>query len=211
MKYDVVLIIDFGSQVTQLIARRLRELKVYCEIQPFQNVSNDLIKQLEPKAIILSGGPASVLDDNAPKPPKKIFDIGIPILGICYGQQIMMKMLGGEILSGRGTSEFGKSMVNKVNEKTGFLNGWFLNDNIEQVWMSHGDHVSKIPDDFKVLAKSENAPFAIIANIDKHFYGVQFHPEVVHTPNGLTLLKNFLKIANVTFNWNMKKYRTSNI
>ena len=207
MKYDVVLIIDFGSQVTQLIARRLRELKVYCEIQPFQNVSNDLIKQLEPKAIILSGGPASVLDDNAPKPPKKIFDIGIPILGICYGQQIMMKMLGGEILSGRGTSEFGKSMVNKVNEKTDFLNGWFLNDNIEQVWMSHGDHVSKIPDDFKVLAKSENAPFAIIANIDKHFYGVQFHPEVVHTPNGLTLLKNFLKIANVTFNWNMKKYR----
>ena len=207
MKYDVVLIIDFGSQVTQLIARRLRELKVYCEIQPFQNVSNDFIKQLEPKAIILSGGPASVLDDNAPKPPKKIFDIGIPILGICYGQQIMMKMLGGEILSGRGTSEFGKSMINNVNEKTDFLKGWFLNDNIEQVWMSHGDHVSKIPDDFKVLAKSENAPFAIIANIDKHFYGVQFHPEVVHTPNGLTLLKNFLKIANVTFNWNMKEYR----
>ena len=207
MKYDIVLIIDFGSQVTQLIARRLRELNVYCEILPFQNVTCDFIKKNVPKAIILSGGPASVLDDNFPKPPKNIFDIGIPILGICYGQQIMMKILGGEVLSGSGTSEFGKSFVSKVNEKTTFLDGWFINKDIEQVWMSHGDHVSKIPENFKVLAKSENAPFAIIANIEKHFYAVQFHPEVVHTPNGLTLLKNFLKIANVSFNWNMKEYR----
>ena len=207
MKYDIVLIIDFGSQVTQLIARRLRELNVYCEIHPFQNVSKDLIKNLVPKAIILSGGPASVLDKNAPKPPENIFDIGIPILGICYGQQIMMKMLGGEVISGSGTSEFGKSFVSKVSNKTDFLDGWFLKRDIEQVWMSHGDHVSKIPNNFKVLAKSENAPYAIIANTDKHYYAVQFHPEVVHTPNGLTLLKNFLNIANISFNWNMKEYR----
>ena len=207
MKHNIVLIIDFGSQVTQLIARRLRELNVYCEIHPFQNVSSDLIKNLVPKAIILSGGPASALDANAPKPPKNIFDIGIPVLGICYGQQIMMKMLGGEVLSGSGTSEFGKAFVSKVYNKTDLLHGWFLNGDTEQVWMSHGDHVSKIPKNFKVLAKSENAPYAIIANIDKHFYAVQFHPEVIHTPNGLNLLKNFLNIANVSFNWNMKEYR----
>ena len=121
MKYDVVLIIDFGSQVTQLIARRLRELNVYCEIHPFQNVDNDLIQKLNPQAIILSGGPASVLDKSAPKPPQIIFDIGIPILGICYGQQIMMKMLGGEVVSGSGTAEFGKSFVSKVNEKNDLL------------------------------------------------------------------------------------------
>ena len=156
MKYDVVLIIDFGSQVTQLIARRLRELKAYCEIHPFQNINIELIQKLNPKAIILSGGPASVLDKSAPKPPQIIFDIGIPILGICYGQQIMMKMLGGEVLSGSGTSEFGKSYVNKVNNKSDFLDGWFLDRDLEQVWMSHGDHVSKIPNNFKVLAKSEN-------------------------------------------------------
>ena len=207
MKYDVVLIIDFGSQVTQLIARRLRELNVYCEIHPFQNVDNDLIQKLNPQAIILSGGPASVLDKSAPKPPQIIFDIGIPILGICYGQQIMMKMLGGEVISGSGTAEFGKSFVSKVNEKNDLLEGLFKDNNVEQVWMSHGDHVSRIPDDFKVYGKSENAPFAIIGNISKHFYAVQFHPEVVHTPNGLTLIKNFLKIAGISFNWNMKAYR----
>ena len=207
MKNDVVLIIDFGSQVTQLIARRLRELNVYCEIHPFQKINDILTNKFSPKAIILSGGPASVIDDNSPKPPKIIFEMGIPILGICYGQQIMMKMLGGKVISGSGTSEFGKSFIKKVDAKIEFLEGWFEDNNVEQVWMSHGDHVSEIPNNFKVFAKSENAPFSIIGNLDKNFYAVQFHPEVIHTPNGKTLLKNFLKIAKVSLDWNMKVYR----
>ena len=207
MKNDMVLIIDFGSQVTQLIARRLRELNVYCEIHPFQNINDILNYNISPKAIILSGGPASVIDDNSPRPPKIIFEMGVPILGICYGQQIMMKMLGGKVISGSGTSEFGKSFIENVDKKIKFLEGWFENNNIEQVWMSHGDHVSEIPNNFKVFAKSENAPFAIIGNLDKNFCAVQFHPEVIHTPNGKTLLKNFLKIAEVSLNWNMKAYK----
>ena len=205
MKDDLVLIIDFGSQVTQLIARRLRELKVFCEIHPFNKINNKFIKIIAPKAIILSGGPASVLDDNAPKPPSIIFDIGVPILGICYGQQIMMKMLGGNVVHGSGTSEFGKSFVKKKNKNISFLKNFFKDKN-EQVWMSHGDHVSKIPINFEVYGESENAPFAIIGDIKKHFYAVQFHPEVVHTLCGKILIKNFLQLANVSFKWNMKAY-----
>ena len=207
MKNDVVLIIDFGSQVTQLIARRLRELKVYCEIHPFNKVTEELTTRLSPKAIILSGGPASVLDNDAPMPPINIFNMKIPVLGICYGQQIMMKMLGGEVLSDSGTSEFGKSYVKKINNKTELLDGLFLNNQNEQVWMSHGDHVSKIPSNFEVFGQSENAPFAIIGDTKNHFYAVQFHPEVIHTLNGKILIKNFLNLANISFNWNMKAYR----
>ena len=205
MKDDFVLIIDFGSQVTQLIARRLRELKVFCEIHPFNKINDEFIKTIAPKAIILSGGPASVLDDNAPTPPSIIFDIGVPILGICYGQQIMMKMLGGNVVHGSGTAEFGKSFVKKKNENITFLKNFFKDKN-EQVWMSHGDHVSKIPINFEVYGESENAPFAIIGDIKKHFYAVQFHPEVVHTLCGKILIKNFLQLANVSFKWNMKAY-----
>ena len=148
MRNDVVLIIDFGSQVTQLIARRLRELKVYCEIHPYNKINVELNNRLNPKAIILSGGPASVLDNDAPRPPDSIFDMGVPILGICYGQQIMMKMLGGEVISGSGTSEFGKSYVKQKNEKIELLDGLFEKNETEQVWMSHGDHVSSIPNNF---------------------------------------------------------------
>ena len=205
MKDNLVLIIDFGSQVTQLIARRLRELKVYCEIHPFNKINDEFIKAIGPKAIILSGGPASVLDDNAPTPPSIIFDIGVPILGICYGQQIMMKMLGGNVIHGSGTSEFGKSIVKKKNKSISFLKDFFR-DNNEQVWMSHGDRVSSIPSNFEVYGESENAPFAIIGDIKKHFYAVQFHPEVVHTLSGKNLIKNFLQLANVSFDWNMKAY-----
>ena len=205
MKHNLVLIIDFGSQVTQLIARRLRELKVYCEIHPFNKINDEFIKVIGPKAIILSGGPASVLDDNAPTPPSIIFDIGVPILGICYGQQIMMKMLGGNVIRGSGTSEFGKSFVKKKNKSISLLKDFFK-DNNEQVWMSHGDHVSSIPSNFEVYGESENAPFAIIGDIKKHFYAVQFHPEVVHTLSGKNLIKNFLQLANVSFDWNMKAY-----
>ena len=207
MKNDVVLIIDFGSQVTQLIARRLRELKVYCEIHPFNKINDEFVNKLTPKAIILSGGPASVLDDNAPRPPATIFNAGIPILGVCYGQQIMMEMLGGNVVSGSDTSEFGKSYVRKKNKNIKLLEGLFVNEENEQVWMSHGDHVSYIPKNFEVYGESENAPFAIIGDIKKHFYAVQFHPEVIHTLNGKVLIKNFLKLSNISFDWNMKAYR----
>ena len=208
MENEFVLIIDFGSQVTQLIARRLRELNVYCEIHPFNNVNDEFVKKNNPKAIILSGGPASVLNDNAPKPPLSIYDLEIPILGICYGQQIMMQTLGGSVVSGSGTSEFGKSFV-KINNKSKnikFLKGLFLKEGKEEVWMSHGDHVATIPKDFEVYGDSENAPFAIIGNEKKHFYGVQFHPEVIHTLNGKVLIKNFLKLSNFSFNWSMQSY-----
>ncbi len=211
MKNDTVLIIDFGSQVTQLIARRLRELRVYCEIHPFSKINDALIININPKAIILSGGPASVLDEDAPRPPSNIFDLGIPILGICYGQQIMVKMLGGTVTSGDGTAEFGKSFVKFKNKKINFLHNLFKDNLDEEVWMSHGDNVSKIPKSFEVYAESENAPFAIIGNEQKHFYAVQFHPEVVHTLNGNVLLKNFLKIANISFSWNMTSYLEDSI
>jgi GMP synthase (glutamine-hydrolysing) len=211
MKNDTVLIIDFGSQVTQLIARRLRELRVYCEIHPFSKINDALIRNINPKAIILSGGPASVLDEDAPRPPSNIFDLGIPILGICYGQQIMVKMLGGTVTSGDGTAEFGKSFLKFKNKKINFLKNLFKDNLDEEVWMSHGDNVSKIPESFEVYAESENAPFAIIGNEQKHFYAVQFHPEVVHTLNGNVLLKNFLKIANISFSWNMKSYLEESI
>ena len=213
MENEFVLIIDFGSQVTQLIARRLRELKVYCEIHPFNKVNDKFLKKFNPKAIILSGGPASVLNENAPTPPSIIYDLGIPILGICYGQQIMMKMLGGSVVSGSRTSEFGKSFVN-VNNKSDnikFLEGLFLNEGKEEVWMSHGDHVASIPKGFEVYGISTNAPFAIIGNTKKHFYGVQFHPEVFHTLNGKMLIKNFLKLSNFSFNWSMQSYLQQSI
>ena len=208
MENEFVLIIDFGSQVTQLIARRLRELNVYCEIHPFNKVNDEFLKKNNPKAIILSGGPASVLNKNAPKPPLSIYDLDIPILGICYGQQIMMQSLGGSVVSGSRTSEFGKSFVkiNKKNKNAKLLEGLFLNEEKEEVWMSHGDHVSSIPRDFEVYGVSENAPFAIIGNEKKHFYGVQFHPEVFHTLNGKKLIKNFLKLSNFSFNWSMQSY-----
>ena len=208
MEDETVLIIDFGSQVTQLIARRLRELNVYCEIHPFDKVNDEFLKKFNPKAIILSGGPASVLSNNAPKPPLIIYDLEVPVLGICYGQQIMMQTLGGSVVSGSGTSEFGKSYVkiNKKSKNTKLLEGLFLNEEKEEVWMSHGDHVASIPKDFEVYGVSENAPFAIIGNEKKHFYGVQFHPEVFHTLNGKVLIKNFLKLSNFSFNWSMQSY-----
>ena len=196
MEDEIVLIIDFGSQVTQLIARRLRELNVYCEIHPFNQVNDEFLKKFNAKAIILSGGPASVLNNNAPKPPLSIYDLEVPILGICYGQQIMMQTLGGSVVSGSGTSEFGKSYVkiNKKSKNNKLLEGLFLNEVKEEVWMSHGDHVASIPKDFEVYGVSENAPFAIIGNEKKHFYGVQFHPEVFHTLNGKVLILSLIHI-----------------
>ena len=208
--HQKLLIIDFGSQVTQLIARRLRELSVYCEIHAFNKVDETFLKAFAPKAVIMSGGPASVLDDNHPKPPAIIFDLDIPILGICYGQQIMMQCLGGKVERGLNTSEFGRAFVSKSGDKCDLLEGWFQK-NEEQVWMSHGDHVSKIAPGFNVYATSPNAPYAIIGDEKKRFFAVQFHPEVHHTPQGKLLLKNFVKLSGFTGDWNMSKYRSQAI
>ncbi len=205
-QHQRLLIIDFGSQVTQLIARRLRELNVYCEIHPFNKVTDAFLRDFAPKAIILSGGPASVFTDGAPMPPATIFALGVPILGICYGQQVMMHLLGGKVERGHGTAEFGRAFVTPTPEKSPLLQGWFANQT-EQVWMSHGDHVSKLAPGFQVYGTSPNAPFAITADPSRNFFAVQFHPEVHHTPNGAQLYKNFVQLAGFTGDWTMGTYR----
>ncbi|MEM9778455.1 MAG: glutamine-hydrolyzing GMP synthase [Pseudomonadota bacterium] len=204
--HDRLLIIDFGSQVTQLIARRLRELKVYCEIHPYQSVTQAFLNTFDPKAIILSGGPCSVLDLDAPRPPSWVFSHGIPVLGICYGQQVMMDMLGGAVERGKGTAEFGRAYVNPTERPLPLLDGWFTAGR-EQVWMSHGDHVAKIAPGFEVYGTSPSAPFAITADPARNFYAVQFHPEVHHTPNGSKLYENFIRLAGFTGDWTMGAYR----
>ncbi|SHK81295.1 GMP synthase (glutamine-hydrolyzing) [Roseovarius marisflavi] len=206
ISHDRLLIIDFGSQVTQLIARRLRELNVYCEIHPYQNVTDAFLTEFAPKAVILSGGPCSVIDEGSPRPPASVFDLGVPILGICYGQQVMMQMLGGKVERGDGTAEFGRAYVTPTEDRIPLLNGWFL-ETREQVWMSHGDHVSKIAPGFAVYGTSPNAPFAVTADLNRNFFAVQFHPEVHHTPNGKTLYENFIRLAGFTGDWTMGAYK----
>jgi GMP synthase (glutamine-hydrolysing) len=209
-QHDRLLIIDFGSQVTQLIARRLRELNVYCEIHPYQKVTDAFLRDFAPRAIIFSGGPASVIDAGSPRPPESVFHLGVPILGICYGQQVMMEMLGGKVERGHGTAEFGRAFVTPAAETLDILNGWFV-EGREQVWMSHGDHVARIAPGFRVYGTSPNAPFAITADTDRHFYAVQFHPEVHHTPNGRTLYANFVRAAGFRGDWTMGAYRAEAI
>lgn len=204
--HDRLLIVDFGSQVTQLIARRLRELNVYCEIHPFQNVTASFLTEFAPKAIVLSGGPASVLDEGSPRAPQAAFDLGVPVLGICYGQQVMMTQLGGEVGRGHGTAEFGRAFVTQGKRKLDLLENWF-EDGDEQVWMSHGDNVRKLAPGFEVFGTSPNAPCAIVADPSRHFYAVQFHPEVYHTPNGRSIYEAFVKIAGFTGDWTMGAYR----
>ncbi|MEM6408064.1 MAG: glutamine-hydrolyzing GMP synthase, partial [Pseudomonadota bacterium] len=206
MQHDRLLIIDFGSQVTQLIARRLRELNVYCEIHPFNLVDDAFLSAFAPKAVIFSGGPCSVIDEGSPRPPASVYDLGVPILGICYGQQVMMQMLGGQVERGHGTAEFGRAYVTPSDDRSDLLAGWFLEER-EQVWMSHGDHVAKIAPGFEVYGTSPNAPFAITADTARNFYAVQFHPEVHHTPNGKTLYENFVRLAGFTGDWTMGAYR----
>ncbi|MGR3572767.1 glutamine-hydrolyzing GMP synthase [Brevirhabdus sp.] len=205
-EHDRLLIIDFGSQVTQLIARRLRELNVYCEIHPFQNVTDAFLDDFAPKAVILSGGPASVPDAGSPRPPERVFQLGVPVLGICYGQQVMMQMLGGTVLRGEGTAEFGRAYVKPAEERLDLMAGWFLEER-EQVWMSHGDHVSALAPGFRVFGTSPSAPFAITADPDRHFYAMQFHPEVHHTPNGRSIFQNFVRVAGFKGDWTMGAYR----
>lgn len=209
--HDRLLIIDFGSQVTQLIARRLRELNVYCEIHPYQNVSDAFLADFKPKAVIFSGGPDSVTREGSPRPPETVYSLGVPVLGICYGQQVMMQQLGGRVDGGKisgggGTAEFGRAFVTPVDAELSILSGWFK-DGKEQVWMSHGDHVAKLAPGFEVYGTSPNAPYAITADISRNFYAVQFHPEVHHTPNGKTLYENFVKLAGFSGDWTMGAYK----
>ena len=204
-----LLVVDFGSQVTQLIARRLREIHVYCEIHPYQNVTDGFLRDFAPQAVILSGGPASVPDAGSPRPPASLFALGVPVLGICYGQQAMVEMLGGAVERGDATAEFGRAHI-LPEARLELLEGWF--DGLEAtgrepVWMSHGDHVARIPDGFEVYATSRGAPFAVIADPARRFYGVQFHPEVHHTPKGAVLFENFARLAGFTGDWTMAGFR----
>lgn len=198
---DKILILDFGSQYTQLIARRIRELQVYCEIHPF-HLSFEKISSFGAKAIILSGGPASVMEENAPTIDPKIFELGLPILGICYGMQLITKLLGGKL--GRATHrEYGRSIFN-LTDNCELFNGVAAQS---QVWMSHGDSIIELPKDFIKSGDSSNAPFAAMANTAKKIYALQFHPEVVHTESGTAILKNFIfNIAGCKADWNMSNF-----
>ena len=209
-QHDRLLIIDFGSQVTQLIARRLRELNVYCEIHPYNKVDDAVLKSFAPKAVILSGGPDSVTREGSPRAPESLWSLGVPVLGICYGQQTMMQQLGGLVEHGHGTAEFGRAFVTPTADNLSILDGWFA-DGKEQVWMSHGDHVSRIAPGFTVYGTSPNAPFAVTADVSRHFYAVQFHPEVHHTPKGAKLYENFIKLAGFKGDWTMGAYRAEAI
>jgi GMP synthase (glutamine-hydrolysing) len=200
-----VLILDFGSQVTQLIARRVRESGVYCEIHPY-NMSGDAVRAFAPKAVILSGGPASVTEAYTPRAPQVVFELGVPVLGICYGQQTMCAQLGGEVETTEHR-EFGRVFLEVVDE-CAFFEGVRPKGTREQVWMSHGDRVVRLPEGFRVVGVSEAAPFAAIADDGRRFYGVQFHPEVVHTPDGAALLRNFTHhVAGCSGEWTMAAFR----
>ena len=204
--HDRVLIVDFGSQVTQLIARRLRENGVYCEIHPFNRVDKGFLEDFAPRAIILSGGPASVKIDTSPKADPAIYEQDAPILGICYGEQMICAQLGGDVESS-DHREFGRAMVDVVKSSRLFEGVWEPGSR-HQVWMSHGDRVNAIPDGFEIIAKSDGAPFAAIADEARNIYAVQFHPEVMHTPDGAKLLKNFThKIAGLSGDWTMAAFR----
>ena len=207
---ESILIIDFGSQVTQLIARRVRESGVYSEIHPYNSITDESLAAYNPRAIILSGGPSSVTEGESPRITSKIFALGIPILGICYGQQLICEQLGGSVV-GADHREFGRAMVDVVEDSLLFEGVW-ANGKSHQVWMSHGDRVESMPEGFKVIAKSEGAPFAAIANEKKKFYGVQFHPEVVHTPEGSELLRNFThNVAGCKGDWGMAAFLETEI
>ena len=203
--HDKILIIDFGSQVTQLIARRVREEGVYCEIAPFQR-AREAFAEMKPRAVILSGGPASVLDDNAPLPPVELYQAGVPVLGICYGEQAMAHQLGGKVEGGHHR-EFGRAEVDIAAPSAIFDGVWQVGEKYP-VWMSHGDRVTRLPEGFRVVATSPNAPIAMIADEARKFYATQFHLEVMHTPHGAALLRNFVrKIAGCTGDWTMRAYK----
>ena len=206
---DTVLIIDFGSQVTQLIARRVREQGVYSEIVPF-NRAEDALERLKPKAIILSGGPASVTEFGTPRAPDWVFKAGLPVLGICYGEQAMVEQMGGGVEGGHHR-EFGRAELEVTGDTALFKDVWKKGER-DTVWMSHGDRVTRLPAGFKVVGVSKGAPFAAIADEKRKLYAVQFHPEVAHTPKGSQLIGNFVRrIAGLPGDWSMAHFKSAEI
>ena len=204
-RHDKVLIIDFGSQVTQLIARRVREAGVYSEVVPFQKAEAAFAAE-PPRAVILSGGPASVPDPGSPRAPQAVFEAGIPVLGICYGQMLIAQQLGGEVRTD-GHGEFGRADVEVLNGCALFDDMWTVGSRYP-VWMSHGDAISRMPEGFEVFGRSEHAPYAVIADTARKFYGLMFHPEVMHTPDGGRLLANFIhRVATLKADWTMAAFR----
>jgi GMP synthase (glutamine-hydrolysing) len=204
-----VLIVDFGSQVTQLIARRVREAGVYSEVVPFDKAEVALAAQ-KPRAIILSGGPASVHETGTPQAPQALFTAGVPVLGICYGEQAMVAALGGQVEGGHDR-EFGRADLQIIDE-TPLFESVFEEGERAQVWMSHGDRVTRLPPGFRAVGISTGAPFAAIADDSRRLYGLQFHPEVVHTPKGAQLLANFVhRIAGCPGDWTMAHFRDSEV
>ena len=206
---EKIIILNFGSQTTQLIARRIREQKVYSEIHPF-STSLDKIKAMKPTGIVLSGGPCSVYDEDAPHSDPGLFELGIPVLGICYGAQLMQQQLGGKVEKAE-KREFGKAELN-IQFTAGLFAGLGLEGAKHQVWMSHGDRIEVLADGFEATAVSENSPYAALRHHEKPFYGVQFHPEVAHTLIGNDILRNFIfGICNCKPEWTMHSFIEHNI
>jgi GMP synthase (glutamine-hydrolysing) len=208
--HESILIVDFGSQVTQLIARRVREAGVYSEIAPF-SAAAEAFERMKPKGIILSGGPASVADTGSPRAPDHFFEAGVPILGICYGQQTMCAQLGGSVMPSSDGREFGRAFIEVVS-RSALFDGLWKEGERHQVWMSHGDKVDALPAGFSVVAHSEGAPFAVTSDEKRRFYGVQFHPEVVHTPDGAKLISNFARhVCGLAGDWSMAEFRDTKV
>jgi GMP synthase (glutamine-hydrolysing) len=202
----MILIIDFGSQYNQLIARRVREFHVYCQIDP-PNIDIDHIKHMQPKGIILSGGPSSIYEKNSPKCNEEIFNLQIPVLGICYGMQFMINALGGTVKKAK-KREYGFAEL-KIKEETGLFKDV---GGKTKTWMSHGDSITKLPAGFKITASTENTKIAATGNAKKHLYGLQFHPEVLHTPKGKTMLRNFLfDVCGCKRTWTMKSFAKDSV
>jgi GMP synthase (glutamine-hydrolysing) len=206
---DRILILDFGSQFTQLIARRVRESGVYCEIWPF-NTDPQRIADFAPRGIILSGGPASVHEGNSPRAPDVVFSLDVPVLGICYGQMTLCAQLGGDV-EGSDHREFGRAFVD-VTDECALTQGVWAKGAREQVWMSHGDRITRLAPGFRTVGVSEGAPYAAIADDTRRYYGLMFHPEVVHTPHGAQLLRNFTHgICGCSGDWTMAGFRQAEI
>jgi GMP synthase (glutamine-hydrolysing) len=206
---DSVLIVDFGSQVTQLIARRVREAGVYSEIAPFTRAL-ETFERMKPRGIILSGGPSSVTLEDSPRCDPALFEAGVPMLGICYGQQLMAEQLGGKVVTG-DHSEFGRAFID-IKDDCALFDGLWQAGETHQVWMSHGDKVDALPPGFRIVAQSDGAPFAASADDARRMYGVQFHPEVVHTPDGAKLIANFVRhVCGLSGDWSMAEFRDTKI
>ncbi|PHR93240.1 MAG: glutamine-hydrolyzing GMP synthase [Robiginitomaculum sp.] len=208
--HEQLLIIDFGSQVTQLIARRVRESGIYCEVHPYNRITPQFLADYAPKAIILSGGPSSVIGDKSPRIEDSVFTLNVPILGICYGQQALCLQLGGTVETST-EREFGRADIEIVKDSPIFHSIGEVGST-HRVWMSHGDRVSKLPQGFEIIAKSPNAPFAATEDKARKYYSVMFHPEVVHTKIGTQLLRNFThKISGFKGDWTMAQFKDESI